>query len=227
MSHIKKIHESSHPLKFQRITKLLKLLSNFIAGSEENGTAGVTQQRSLLKGELINKITVINSCNQNQSYGRKFELYLYSNTTIFDLRNIIGVLTNVPAEVIKLNRMSTKKEIKDQENGKTLGDLEFKHNEELIAVKKSLDYVDKQPLTVKGGELTPEARQVFEDWFNGFSKEGLMRKEDTQAFIKSCTSDDCSINDPRIQKLFAYDADNDGAVTKDEFVDFYRQSSIQ
>lgn len=54
-----------------------------------------------------------------------------------------------------------------------------------------------------------------------------MRKEDTQAFIKSCTSDDCLITDPWISKLFNYDVDNDGAVTRDEFVEFYRSSSVQ
>lgn len=55
-----------------------------------------------------------------------------------------------------------------------------------------------------------------------------MRKEDTVAFIWSCTDDNCSLNDPRVTGLFRdYDNDNDGCVTKDEFVEFYRVSSVK
>lgn len=169
-----------------------------------------------------------NNCNANNSFGKRFELSLYSNCTVFDLRNIIGVLTNVPAELIKITRISTKSEIKDVSNGKTLADLEFKNNEDLIAQKKNLDNIEKAPLTLPGGVLTQEARAIFEEWFDTFSKDGLMRKEDTVAFIWSCTDDNCSINDPRVSNLFRdYDNDNDGCVTKEEFVDFYRNSSIK
>jgi len=103
---------------------------------------------------------------------------------MFDLRNIIGVMTNVPAEMIKVVRISSKdkEEIKDVDNGKTLADLNFKNNEDLVASKKNID-IEKAPLTQTGGQLTPEARAIFEDWFDTFSKDGLMRKEDTVAFI--------------------------------------------
>lgn len=147
---------------------------------------------------------------------------------MFDLRNIIGVMTNVPAEMIKVVRISSKdkEEIKDVDNGKTLADLNFKNNEDLVASKKNID-IDKAPLTQVGGQLTPEARAIFEDWFETFSKDGLMRKEDTVAFIRSCTEDNCSINDNRVTNLFRdYDNDNDGCVTKEEFVEFYRQSCL-
>ena len=176
----------------------------------------------------MNKITVTNSCNANNTFGKRFELSLYSNCTIFDLRNIVGVLTNVPAEMIKITRVGTKSEIKEVQNGQTLADLEFKNNEDLIATKKNLDNIEKAPLTQLGGQLTPEARAIFEDWFDTFSKDGLMRKEDTVAFIRSCTDDNCSLNDPRVTGLFRdYDNDNDGCVTKEEFVEFYRVSSVK
>lgn len=169
-----------------------------------------------------------NSCNSNNQYGKRFELSLYSNCTIFDLRNVIGVLTNVPAEMIKITRISTKSEIKDIENGKTLADLEFKNNEDLVVTKKNLDNIEKLPLTQMGGQLTPEAREIFEEWFNTFSKDGMMRKEDCVAFIRSCTDDNCLITDPRVTNLFRdYDNDNDGCVTWEEFVEFYWVSSVK
>ena len=55
-----------------------------------------------------------------------------------------------------------------------------------------------------------------------------MWKEDTVAFIWSCTDDNCSITDPRVMNLFRdYDNDNDGCVTREEFVEFYRVSSVK
>lgn len=55
-----------------------------------------------------------------------------------------------------------------------------------------------------------------------------MKKEDTVAFIRSCTDDNCTINDQRVVNLFRdYDNDNDGCVTREEFVEFYRAASVK
>jgi hypothetical protein len=43
--------------------------------------------------------------------------------------------------------VSSKSDFLDIENGKTLGDLNFKNNEDLIASKKNLDNIEKAPLT--------------------------------------------------------------------------------
>lgn len=59
-----------------------------------------------------------------------------------------------------------------------------------------MDNVEKIPLTTKGGELTKEAKAIFVDWFQSFSKDGLMSRDDCVAFIRSCTDDNCTINDP-------------------------------
>jgi Ca2+-binding EF-hand superfamily protein len=132
----------------------------------------------------------------------------------------------VPAELIQLKRSTKFIEIKDKENGKTLEDLNFKTGETIIASKKSSENNDRIPLTLKGGQLTQEARNVFEDWFKTYSKDGLMRKEDACVFIKSCCEGECNINDSRIKDLFSYDHDNDGALIQDEFVEFYRCCSV-
>ena len=101
----------------------------------------------------------------------------------------------------------------------TLGDLNIKSKENIMAMKRNLDHIEKAPLCNHDGSLTPEARAIFELWFDSFSKDGLMDPDDCVEFICSCTEDRCSKNDSRVTKLFDnYDSDGDGKVTKEEFV---------
>jgi len=229
MSQIKKLTEDAlePSIKSDRLIRLLKLIESFISGSEENGTAGVKQQRALLKGELISNISITNSVAPGEARGRKYELSLYSNTTVFEIRNIVGVLIGLPAEFIKLTRFGNKGEIKDKDNGKTIGDLEFKNGESLVANKRNLDNIENAPLTNLDGSLTEDAEAIFHSWFDDFSPNGYMTRQDAVNFIRSCTDDKCTLKDQRIIKLFEYDADKDDKLTKEEFTEFYRNSSVR
>ena len=53
-----------------------------------------------------------------------------------------------------------------------------------------------------------------------------MDKQGCVNFIRSCTDEKCQITDNRVQKLFdGYDDDEDGKVTEEEFLEFYKDSS--
>jgi hypothetical protein len=110
--------------------------------------------------------------------GRRIELSLYNNRTIYDIKRIIGAVNKVPAEYVRLIRFSTTSEIKDIDNGKTLADLGFKPNESLIANKQNLGNIPKAPLLNPDKSLTKEARSIFGEWFDMFSHDGLMTPED-------------------------------------------------
>jgi len=199
-----------------------------LAQSELKGTAGLTQQRSLLKGDLLNKISVTNSVSYNKTIGKRIELSLYSNRTVYDIKRIIGAVNKVPAEYVRLIRFSTASEIKDVDNGKTLADLGFKPNESLIANKQSLGNIPKAPLLNPDKSLTKEAVSIFGEWFDAFSHDGLMTPEDCVEFIRSCTDDKCKTSDGRVKNLFqGHDHDGDGKVQRDEFIEFYRQACIR
>ncbi len=112
---------------------IVTLLRRLVAAAEYNGTAGITQQRALLKGELISRIKITNTVNKMKSIGKRFEISLFSNRTLFDLKNLIGVMTEIPPEYVAIVR--DKIEFKQEDNGKTLGDLGFKP-EEKIEIEK-------------------------------------------------------------------------------------------
>lgn len=218
----------SEETKSNQIVSVLKVFDEFISQSERKGTTGLKQQRSLLKGELLDKIVINNLVSYNKTIGRRFELALYSNATVYDIKRIVGAVNKVPAEYVRLVRSSTTSEIKDMDNGKTLADLAFKPNEVLIANKQNTANVPKAPLLNPDKSLTPEARSIFGEWFDGFSHDGLMTPEDCVEFIRSCTDDKCKTTDGRVKNLFQnHDHDNDGKVDKEGFVEFYRQASVR
>lgn len=220
--------EKSEEMKSGEIINILAIFNEFLAQSERKGTTGLKQQRSLLKGELLNKISISNSVSYNKLIGRKIELSLYSNATVYDIKRIMGAINRVPAEYVKLVRYSTSSEIKDIDNGKTLAELNFKPNESLIANKQNLGNIPKAPLLNKDKTLSKEAINIFGEWFDDFSHDGLMTQEDCVEFIRSCTDDKCNINDNRVKILFSnHDYDNDGKVDKEGFVEFYRLSCVK
>lgn len=79
----------------------------------------------------------------------------------------------------------------------------------------------------KKKELVPEARAIFESWFDKFSEDGVMTPETCVEFIKNSTKDETvAITDPRVVRLFnEYDKDIDGKLTKEEFLEFYKDRS--
>ena len=232
LNYIKEIQEDStksEEVKSEQIISVLKIFDEFLSQSERKGTTGLKQQRSLLKGELLDKISINNSVSYNKLIGRKIEVSMFSNATIYDIKRVIGAINKVPAEYVRLIRgASTTNEIKDIDNGKTLADLSFKPNESLTAIKQNMGNVPKAPLLNPDKTLTPEAQIIFGEWFDTFSHDGLMTPEDCAEFIRSCTDDKCKIDDGRVKNLFRdHDHDNDGKVEKIEFVEFYRQACIR
>lgn len=231
LTHLKIIQDNaniSEETKSRQIISVLKIFEEFLAQSERKGTTGLKQQRSLLKGELLNKISISNSVSYNKLIGRKIELSLYSNSTVYDIKRIIGAVNKVPAEYVRLIRYSNTSEIMDIDNGKTLAELNFKPNENLIANKQNLGNIPKAPLMNPDKSLTKEAISIFGEWFDSFSVEGLMTPEDCVEFIRSCTDDKCKTSDNRVRNLFTnHDYDNDGKVDKAGFVEFYRLACLK
>ena len=69
-------------------------------------------------------------------------------------------------------------------------DFRFENYELIFATKKPLVFQNRVPLLTKKKELVPEARAIFELWFNKFSNEdGIMTPETCCEFIASSTND--------------------------------------
>lgn len=101
---------------------------------------------------------------------------------------------------------------------------------ELIYVqKKPLIFLPRVSLTNKKKELVPEAKAIFESWFEKFSNtEGFMTQDTCVEFIRNSTQDNnVTVTDSRIVRLFNdYDRDLDGKITREDFLDFYRDRSL-
>ena len=61
----------------------------------------------------------------------------------------------------------------------------------------------------------PEAKKIFESWFERFSIDGFMTPDTCVDFIRDSTSDlTVNIADARVQRLFDdYDKDTDGKLS--------------
>jgi hypothetical protein len=220
--------DKTENVRTKEIISILKIFDEFLSQSEIKGTTGLKQQRSLLKGELLSKIQITNSVSYNQLIGRYIELSMFSNSTVYDIKRIIGQINKVPAEYVRLIRYSTTNEIKDVDNGKTLAELNFKNNESLIASKQNMGNIPKAPLLNKDKSLTPEAIAIFGEWFDDFSHDGFMTPEDCVEFIRSCTDDKCKTTDGRVRNLFNnHDKNGEGRVNKDGFIEFYRLACVR
>jgi len=89
----------------------------------------------------------------------------------------------------------------------------------------SLDQMIPQAdLLSKSGQVVPQVIKVFNEWYDNYSTEGKMTREDCARFVKAVTNarDDIAPDDHRVNFLFnQYDIENSGFCPRDGFVSFY------
>jgi hypothetical protein len=66
------------------------LIKELIKNSEKEGTHGLKPHCALFKGEYLHTIQVNNSLKNGNKYSTKIEIGCYSNTTLWELRRMIG-----------------------------------------------------------------------------------------------------------------------------------------
>lgn len=184
----------------------------------------------------------------NSKYRSKLEIGVYSNTTVFELRKLVGehaariydgdtYIQNKPVHpsLIRLFRAVGCIDIKESENGKTLGELRFKRNELLTAYRRSVYGAAKAPLlNFDRSDLSERARQIFTEWFYNCSEledpmdtnsRRLMDLIGAQRFTREATDEEVSVNDRQLTSMFeTYDLDRDGFLELEDFLSFWRTS---
>jgi ubiquitin carboxyl-terminal hydrolase 34 len=203
------------------------VLKNFMDECEKQGTPGLQPHGSMLKGDLhtLNFINQINYYPHPSDIQKKFELKVHSNTTIWELRNQVGQHVKCLNDQFKIYRTFSGKEVKDNENGKTLSEIRIRLNE-TFTLQKRYSKVPRIALLDDNEKLIPQARRIFSSWFNKFADKGdKMSPAGCAAFTSSCTGDTCQGTDKSIQDLFnIYDDDRDGFLTRENFLSFYERS---
>ena len=171
------------PVEEKRIIKYLNLVKELIKYSEKDGTRGVKSHAALFRGQYLDCLQIGNSLKSgvNSKYRPKFEIGVHANTTLFELRRLIGeqasriynkdettYVQNQPVHpaLIRIFRAVGCVDLKDIENGKTLAELRFKHNELLTAFRRSVFSAARVPLlNLDKTDLSERAKEIFSLWF--------------------------------------------------------------
>ena len=98
--------------------------------SEKYGTGDVKSHSALLKGELLDRITVKDKANFKMN---SLKISIYANATVWELKKQVAKQLDLGPQHVRLLYGTANKEIKDIENGKTLSDLDFKNDEVVTA----------------------------------------------------------------------------------------------
>ena len=93
----------------------------------------------------------------------------------------------------------------------------------------SLDQlIPQEELLTKNGEVVSKLIHVFNEWYDTYSTNGKMGREDCAKFVKNVTNarDDITPDDHRVNFMFSnYDIKNEGFIPRDGFVLFYVEST--
>lgn len=167
------------PPEEKKIKKYLSLIKELIRNSEKDGTMGIKSHAGLFKGEYLPHLQVTNSIKTGSAFPQKLELGLYSNTSVWELRKLIGervsrayashdgngaYIQETPCHPasIRIYRHTGCTDLKDQENGKTLAELKFKPNEQLTAYRRTIFPSAKVSLLNEDGtDLCDKAKDIF------------------------------------------------------------------
>ena len=209
--------------------RAMVILKNFMDECEKKGTGGLQPHGSMLKGDL-HTLTFINHISYYpypSDMQKKFELKVFSNTTIWELRCLVGQQVKCLNDQFRILRSFSGKEVKDNENGKTLSEIRVRLNETFNLQKRN-SKVQRVSLVNENNQLSAVARKIFSSWFMKYADKGeKMSQAGCAAFTSSCTGDTCPSTDKSIQDLFnTYDDDRDGLLTKENFLSFYERSCV-
>lgn len=121
-------------------------------------------------------------------------------------------------------RLPDNKVIDETMHGMVLGELGFKQGDVISARKITVDEEVATAVFVENGKFTPQAQEIFEEWWDVYKAEGTedFTPESGTRFIKGCTHEDIGPEDSRIEGLFKlYDKEKTGKMSKDHFMDFF------
>ncbi|EGR29288.1 ubiquitin carboxyl-terminal hydrolase family protein, putative [Ichthyophthirius multifiliis] len=209
---------------YPNIKKTIDIINALLNESEKKGIGNLKPLNGLVKGEIQN-LLINNEATFNYEGNKKIEIKIESNKTIIDLKILIAKNIQTSWDQIKLIRASHFNLLKESDNSKTIGEIRFKNNETITVEKKVVPTLSEVPLTNEDGSLCDRVKIIFIDWFNQFSVDGKMDKENCAKFIHSCANDNCKADDPRVIQTFnEWDDDKDNLLTLENFLSFYKKA---
>lgn len=148
------------------------MISQFLDESEVNGIGSLKAHCSLNKGQLI-QVLVNNNANQGLDIPNKSKQKVYSNQTLYELKQTIAKSLQLTVDQLELMRSLDQKMLSDKYNGRTMSELKIKNQELLVAGKRITQEVDRVDLT-ENGEMTTKLKSIVTNWYGMFSTNKMM-----------------------------------------------------
>jgi hypothetical protein len=126
------------------LNRVIEIIRHVIIEAEKKGTSEVKPHSAILKGELLERVTIKNKASPNV---QEIILSINSNTTFWDFKRQIAERLGLAPKYLKLVTASGKV-IKDIEHGKTLGELGVQSHDLLTSEKLQIvEDIPNAPLT--------------------------------------------------------------------------------
>ena len=115
----------------QTIIRVIDIIKHIIAETEKKGTGDVKPHNALLKGELLENISIKNKASPKN---KNILMKIYSNATVWEIKKEVSKMLDLAPKYLKLE-INNGRIIKDIENGKTLAQIGLQSNDVITAYK--------------------------------------------------------------------------------------------
>lgn len=200
--------------------RCLRLIKTVIEKFMENRAEILKSHDSLVTGELLH-LSISNEVSEMNIIPKKLKLKVPSNTSLYELKMKIVEEFNAFSDELTLRRCSLQQIITEADGYKTLKEAGIKTGEILLAAKRKVE-VPTADLLLPDGSLNPALKKIFIEWFEQFSEDGKMSAENVAAFIGSCTGENITATDDRVNWLFSIcNRPSNECLTQEEFISYY------
>ena len=218
-----------------KILKTFSILNILLKENEKFATNEIKSHLNLIKG---NKITF--KLQLNLGYFIKLKnvsLEIDNNQNLLTLKKLISKqidfhydFINFEYEIEDNNKKKSFVEIPQNENGLLLNQI-FPQKTSVnlrLSINNLSNSIPQINLT-ENNQIIPDLLKIFNEWFDSYSINNQMTPQTCAAFVKDVTNsyENISFEDERVKSLFkSKDTNNDGFIEREDFVQFYVESTI-
>lgn len=211
--------------KGQMVSRMVSLMMDMIDESERKGTGSLRSHSALLRGQLL-EFTVENNVTSGNTVPKKFPVEVYANTTIWELKTELGKYVESSPVCMKI--AVDNEELKDNDNGKMVGEFISKRVGVIRLEKNNMDDIPKVALLTEEREMTEKVKAALKDVFEKFAKDGRMDADAAALFTQNTTGESLvTKSDNRIKMLMSSFGKEGGSyIDLEGFYNFYKDAIV-
>lgn len=162
--------EAEPAVKYDIIKNTMQILLTFFEDCErKGGTASIRPHAALDSSVYFIQNLIATSYLNERDQPKYIVLNVPSNITFWELTDYLAKQMNRSPLKIQIKRDTGKLEVSPGDYCKSLGQLKFESNEELMILKTQVSFSQVPLINPLTGHLVKEAELIFTSWFNMFS----------------------------------------------------------